>query len=310
MAGSRRICGQLRRVGLGGGLLIAVLAGAGPAATEAQVAAAEPAQAPTPTGGTGRAVAARGHFDAAMTHYRAHRYREAIHEFELSIAKIPNADVWFNIGRAHEQLGEHRLAVESYRRYLRDRGDAPDASELAAHIDALSQRAEASAGREPRRAELGSLAIDAAQPGAVVQLDGQRLGLAPIDRILEIAPGAHRLEASMAGFVPFRARIEVQPGALSAAYVDLRPLTVREDRGRQPLWTWLTAGASVAGLVASGTFGVLATTAHNHRDVAAEADWARASDWALGGALVFGVTAAIVHLATRDSESTGGTRVE
>ena len=76
-----------------------------------------------------------------MEHYRARRYREALRELELSVAEVPSAEVWFDIGRAHEQLGEYALAIDSYRRYLRDRVDAPDAQRSEEHTSELqSQR--------------------------------------------------------------------------------------------------------------------------------------------------------------------------
>ena len=85
-----------------------------------------------------------------MQHYRARRYREAIREFEQSASTVPNAELWFDIGRAHEQLGEYGLAIENYRGYLRDRVDAPDADELTHHIETLAQRAQQTGARRGR----------------------------------------------------------------------------------------------------------------------------------------------------------------
>jgi tetratricopeptide (TPR) repeat protein len=233
-----------------------------------------------------------------MAHYRARRYREAIHEFELSNTNVPNADVWFNIGRAHEQLGEFRLAIESYRRYLGERADAPDVREVRDHIEELTGRGEASLDSPERRAEHGSLAIDADQAGALVVLDGRRLDVAPIDKILEVSPGTHRLEVSREGYVPFRAMIDVQPGALSAAYVDLRPLTQPPPAKGTSLWTWLAGGASAAALITGTTLGVVAMKRRDQGDLEAANELARASDIALGSALTLAVGAAILHFSS------------
>ena len=299
----KRICGQTlarsyrRALGLlaiCGACSIAAPGFAQPRATTA--AAPAPASRRAPGGELG--AAARQHFEAAMAHYRARRYREAIHEFELSTAKVPSADVWFNIGRAHEQLAEFRLAIESYQRYLRERADAPDAREVRAHIDELSGRGEASPDSPERRAEHGSLAIDADQAGALVMLDGRRLDVAPIDKILEVSPGAHRLEVSREGYVPFRATIDVQPGALSAAYVDLRPLTQPPPANGTSFWTWLAVGASAAALITGTTLGIVAMDRRDHGDLEAANDLARASDIALGSALTLAVGAAILHFSS------------
>jgi tetratricopeptide (TPR) repeat protein len=273
---------------------------AAPARVGAQQRAAQTSQAQPGKRAPGGEVGseARRHFASAMAHYRARRFREAIHDFELSIAKVPSAAVWFNIGRAHEQLGEFRLAVESYRRYLRDDPNAPDALELAAHIDALTSRSEASASALARNTDRGALAIDADQAGAVVLLDGRRLGVAPIDRILEVTPGSHRLHVSREGYVPFRSQVEVQPGALSAAYVDLQPLTAHRHAAGPKLWTWLAVGASAAALLTSGAFGVVALDNREQGDFAGARRWARASDFTLGGALTLAVSATILHFAS------------
>jgi tetratricopeptide (TPR) repeat protein len=297
----KRICGQCTPCARRRSVVVLALIGVcGSVAVpgSAQQRGAAPSQGPRRAPGGELAALARQHFDAAMAHYRALRYREAIHEFELSIAKVPSADVWFNIGRAHEQLGEFRLAVESYRRYLRERADAPDARELRAHIDELTERGEPSPDSPRRRAEHGSLAIDADHAGALVMLDGKRLDVAPIDKILEVSPGLHRLEVTREGYVPFRSTIEVQPGALSAAYVDLRPLTQPPRAEGSSLWTWLAVGASAAALITGTAFGVAALDSRDQGDLQAANDLAHASDIALGSALTLAVGAAILHFAS------------
>ncbi len=71
---------------------------------------------------------ARERFQAGMEHFEAHRYRDAIHEFELAASLVPSADIWFNIARAWEELREFEPAIEYYQRYLRDRVDPPIAA--------------------------------------------------------------------------------------------------------------------------------------------------------------------------------------
>jgi tetratricopeptide (TPR) repeat protein len=299
----KRICGQCtprahRRSIAQLVLIVACSSAAVPGFAQQRAGVPTPVSRRAPGGELG--ASARQHFDAAMAHYRARSYREAIHEFELSNARVPSADVWFNIGRAHEQLGELRLAVESYRRYLRERTDAPDARELRAHIDELTRRGEVSPDSPQRRAEHGSLAIDADQAGALVMLDGKRLDIAPIDKILQVSPGLHRLEVSREGYIPFRAAIDVQPGALSAAYVDLRPLTQPPPAKGTSLWTWLAVGASGAALITGTALGAVALDRRDDGDLDAANDLARASDIALGSALALAVGAAILHFSSGD----------
>jgi tetratricopeptide (TPR) repeat protein len=233
------------------------------------------------------------HFDAATEHYRARRFREAIHEFRLSIAQLPSAELWFDIARAHEQLGELGAAAEHYRLYLRDFVDAPDAEEVRKHIAELERRSVGSAAAHG--ATSGVLAIDAAAPGMLVLLDGARLGESPIDQVVPVAPGRHRLEASRHGYIPFRADIEVQPGSLSAAYVELRPMTRASAAQPERTWTWIAAGSSAAALIASGALGLLALDRRDEGAPDEARDLALASDLALGGGIALAVSAALLY---------------
>ena len=213
-------------------------------------------------------AAARAHFDAALEHYNAHDYREAIREFELSLAAVPNADIWFDIGRAHEQLGELSEAIESYRRYLRDRVDATDAAALRARIAVLQARSDAERAARAARAlpSTGSLAIEASQAGVEVQLDGRALGAGPLQRVIAIEPGAHRVAASKANHAPFLARVDVQPGAVSAAYVRLTPLRARPPEAAPRVATWILAAAGAAALLTGTSLAIAAGAERNARD--------------------------------------------
>ena len=61
---------------------------------------------------------AREEFEQGFAHFEARRFREAIHSFQVAAQLVPSADLWFNIARAHEELGEWEQAIEHYRRYL------------------------------------------------------------------------------------------------------------------------------------------------------------------------------------------------
>jgi tetratricopeptide (TPR) repeat protein len=266
---------------------------AGPArsssAQRAQTAVSAAATSGRPTPDADARAAARAHFDAALEHYRAHDYREAIREFELSLAAVPNADIWFDIGRAHEQLGELSEAIESYRRYLRDRVDATDAAALRARIAALEGRRDAERAARAARAlpSTGSLAIEANQPGVEVQLDGQALGTAPLQRVVAVEPGAHRVSARKASHAPFLARIDVQPGAVSAAYVRLTPLQARAPVAASHVASIVLAGASAAALLTGTGLALASGAERNARDVPPSDAIDRAGDLAAASRVSF-----------------------
>src|SRR5262245_21960437 len=68
---------------------------------------------------------AKRHADSGLSLYKEARYREAITEFEqaitLSIKTRPEAAgvVSYNLGQAHEKLGDIAAAVKAYKEYLR-----------------------------------------------------------------------------------------------------------------------------------------------------------------------------------------------
>ncbi|MFI5307430.1 MAG: tol-pal system YbgF family protein [Polyangiales bacterium] len=251
------------------------------------------------------AVPPAQHFRAGVEHYRARRYREAIRELELAAAEVPSAELWFDLGRAHEELGETELAIASYERYLRDRVDAPDAVEVQRRIGDLKQRAPARGASGERPVHATTLAIAAPDPGVTLELDGRSLGRGPIDRMFEVDPGRHDLRADLAGRVPLRAEPDLMPGALSAAYVDLRPLSRPAPARRSRPLTWTSAGFCAASVLATGSFGWLALSARERGDLAAGRGWTAASDVALGSAVGFAITATILYFVEGRRSSAG-----
>jgi hypothetical protein len=244
---------------------------------------------------------ARVHFERGMDHYRGHRYREAIREFQLSVTRVPNADIWFNMARAYEQLDEAAQAVDHYRLYLRDRVDAPDAEEVQARIARLYERA-TSTGRPRSGQPVGSLAIAASDPGLLLLVDGRSVGPTPIDRVVELRPGRHRVEASKEGWIPLRSEVEIHPNAVSAAYVDLRPRTRPAHATRHRPWTFVAAVGSAAALIAGGMLSLEALDRRGSGDRGTAQDLEVGSAIALGSGLVLAMGATLLYFVEGDSD--------
>jgi tetratricopeptide (TPR) repeat protein len=81
---------------------------------------------------------ARRHFALGARRYDAGDYRNALDEFLTAQRLYPVAAFDFNIGRCYEQLGETRLAVDHYRRYVATQPE--DAPAVQARILALEAR--------------------------------------------------------------------------------------------------------------------------------------------------------------------------
>ncbi|MCB9603493.1 MAG: PEGA domain-containing protein [Sandaracinus sp.] len=267
-------------------------------AQEGEVPAGNAEQATAAPEDAEAARVARERFREGMGHFEARRFREAIHAFQLAAQAVPSADLWFNIARAYEELHDPvslAEAVEHYRMYLRDRVDPPDREAVEQRIASLEERVEAARQASLSAPSTGTLRVDGTVEGATVTLDERPAGETPVAAPLTVSPGAHALELSREGFLPFRAEVDVQAGSVTAAYARLSPATeYRSVRGRR-IWTWVLTGLAAAGLGASLGLGVHARS-EAQTDLAEGRRWAAFSDYALGGAITLGVAAFVVGL--------------
>lgn len=252
-----------------------------------------PPDDPTPESGTTVAdqdadVArrARAAFESGLGHFEARRYRDAIHEFQVAAQLVPSADLWFNIARAHEELGEWEQAIEHYRRYLRDRVDPPDREQVEAHIQLLAERAEAARAARLTRATTGTLSVRVDVEGATVRVGDRELGTSPIADELTLEPGRHPLLVRRDGYLPFRSEVAIEPGLRTAAYVDLQPETRYRAIAGERIFSWVAFGLSAAALGVSIGLGVEAGSRQG-TDLDSAREWGAWSDAAIGGAIGF-----------------------
>lgn len=93
---------------------------------------------------------ARRHFELAEEHFGAARFGLAIQEYQASYDLMeghPNRSFQlYNIGRAHEEMGQHRQALEYYRRFL---DEAPPTSEFRAETEQRIQNLEIIIDQQP-----------------------------------------------------------------------------------------------------------------------------------------------------------------
>ncbi|MFT5430963.1 MAG: tetratricopeptide (TPR) repeat protein [Myxococcota bacterium] len=237
---------------------------------------------------------AREHYRTGMSRFDAHDYRSAIAEFHLAARLVPSADLWFNIARAHEEMGELAPAVEHYQLYLRDRVDPPDRQAIQARIASLQRRAEEAREAAERAPTTGTLRLSSNLEGARILLDGQEIGHSPLTAPMELSPGRHELALEHDGYLPFRSTVRLEAGLTTAAYADLQPATgYRAVRGRR-IWTWITGGLAVAGGAAAIGVGAHARGLRDE-NLGDARRWARYSDIALGSAVVMALTSVILY---------------
>lgn len=276
---------------------IAASAHAQPGAVAAPPSAAQGTPAPrTAAQAPASAMAqARDHFVLGRQLFEAHNFREALREFRLVAALAPNAELWFNIGRAHEELAEYDLAARAFERYLRDRVDAKDEAAVGARIAELDRLAQLNRERSLREPNSGSLRIHTKSSSALVLLDGQALEPAALAEPLLLPAGRHRLDVSEARHIPMHAQLDIEPGLLTAAYADLPPATEARTLAPTRGFTWSLLGLTAAGAITSLVFGVLAVTQQADGDVGQAKAWAQRADVALAGTAVCALATAVLY---------------
>lgn len=241
-------------------------------------------------------AAARRHFELGEAAFAAGDYRAALRELELAVALAPNAELWFDIGRAHEELGEHAEARIAYERYLRDSVDPKDAAEVRARMARLSELSERERRERSTRATGGVLKVETSEEGALVMLDGRLLGRAPQTEPIPLAQGRYRLDVVAPARIPLRAEVEISAGTTTYAKADLAPRSSPAEVGAPArVWTWVALGLAAGGALGFGAFTAASLAEERGGDRASAARWADRADVALGGTVLCAVSSALLH---------------
>lgn len=246
-------------------------------------------------------VRARAHFQRGLELYAARRYRQALRELELAASGVPSAELWYDIARCHEELGEDGLAVEYYRRYLRDRVEAADRAEIERRIHSLQER-QAALRVQRSGAPRGLVRVDASVDGALLAVGGEPVGYTPVERLLELPPGRHTIALSHPDHAAFRGTIVVEEGSLTVARADLRRLPTRTPAAGTRVWTWVLGVAATAGLAAGAAAGVASGDARHAGESARANDLRAASDLGLAAGLGLAVAATIAYFSEGGEE--------
>jgi hypothetical protein len=141
----------------------------------------------------------------------------------------------FNVGVCLEQLGDRQAALETFRRYLADyetSASPEDVAEVRSRMESLERALETEAAGTPqappspamlRSATWSALRLDSSVPGALVAVDGLRVGHAPLEQ--ELPPGPHQFSVSADGYQPQDGVVEIVAGEVAERFVDLAPAT-------------------------------------------------------------------------------------
>jgi hypothetical protein len=222
------------------------------------------AQAPAGQGTTGGPEAgssvreAQEHLSRALEHFRARRYVDAIHEFELANRAAPSADIWYNIARSHELLSHYDDAVEYYRRYLRDKVDPPDRADVERRIAELQRLAEQQRAAARRQVATGRIRFEITTPGVTLFLNDRQVGRSPAVEALTVEPGTYAVRAIAPGMQEWRGSVRARRGETVTAFIAPQPATEYRTISGGHLASYILGAAGLAAVGTGIGFGVSA----------------------------------------------------
>jgi hypothetical protein len=198
--------------------------------------------------GSGAAASEKGHTAAAnradgikkiyepgLNNYTDGRYQEAKDAF-LSVWKVsPTYDVAANLGLVELKLGNTRAAATYLAFAMKNWPTAITKSRESA------ERAFAEA-----EAQVGTLVIRVSVRGAAISIDGKPVGEALAWPEVFVSPGKHRIDATLDGYEPASANVEVGKGKSREVPLALRPV---ESSGKS------VAAIAIGGAVSAAVIG-------------------------------------------------------
>jgi len=141
---------------------------------------------------------------------RARRWADAEAAYRLAWEKSGSATAAGDLGLAELELGKTRDAA------------AHLSLSVSGELTAAFRRA-AEKGLAKALKEVAVLVVTVSEPGAEVSLDGERVGVSPLDRSIFLGPGEHTLKATLAGYEDATATITAEKGGSPEATLYMRP---------------------------------------------------------------------------------------
>jgi len=144
--------------------------------------------------------------------YEEGGYPDALTKFEQAYALYPSPKLLFNMAKTARALGRPVDAIEAFERFLAEATDVPPEMVESAKrsVAELSLN-------------VGSLMIDCSTAGAEISVDGKRIGLAPIMKLLRVVPGNHQVTATHPSALPAVENVVVAAGTAQTVGLRLRP---------------------------------------------------------------------------------------
>lgn len=189
---------------------------------------------------------ARLHFEEAVRRFHEGDLEVALAEFTTSFRLNPLPQVLFNVAVTQHELDRDGQALLTLRRYLEiAEGEPQQRTQLARELAEELERS------------LTIVSLTGRPTGAMVFLDGELVGRAPLEAPLRVTAGQHHLELRLDDFAPHRQTLDLQPGQA----VDLEIELEHARSWYQRWWIWTLVGVALAGAALGIGLGVTANPA-------------------------------------------------
>jgi hypothetical protein len=158
---------------------------------------------------------------------RAKDWAKAQADYEAANAASPSADALEGVANAHYQQKHDGEAYVAYESWIKTYG-----------ATSIARKRAAEARLKELEGRTGLLALDTAEGGAAIVVDGKPAGTTPLAAPLRLAIGPHRILVSKDGFLTFDQAPNVAAGATATVQVKLEAqsskgrLSVREKAGK------------------------------------------------------------------------------
>jgi hypothetical protein len=229
---------------------LAALCLLGMAAADPAARAAAPA---APAGGKSPVEEARDRFSRGVQLFHEGSFEASLAEFQKAYQLAPSYRLHYNIAQVQYELHDYVESLRAFWKYLAQGGNdvAPARrTEVEGEIKKLEKR-------------VAFLSITSTVDGAQIAVDGVPMGISPFSAPVLVNPGARRVTATKAGFVPAQSAVTAAGGerlqvALQlSAQPPLGGITLLPrpspfgDEGSGTRRTWISLGAT--GVLALGT---------------------------------------------------------
>ena len=162
---------------------------------------------------------ARAAFDRATTLFRVGNFDAARVEFDQAFALSGEPRLLYNVAVCDKELKRYARAIEELERSLELGGGRLTRT----YVRRVRQTIEA------LQPFVTTLAIDANQSGAVVYVDGERVGVTPLDHAVRVDVGEREVRLDKEGYRHEPVKVRAAGGAPAAVQVALEPMASLGD---------------------------------------------------------------------------------